>query len=258
MYYLETNIISNKDIMNEILGYTDKSFTSSFAILEMLKGLNKNTYSIKREILLLLKKCNLAINWNTPEDQIYSSFPGLVDVRYEEYINKLKNIIETIYNESEYEEALRLYKEKSRSDFTDIDRLYTKYQMYVLNLFDANEQQILNTVSKDVLGFICNHIVEQYMIGKNPTTQESDHLYMHLYNIYNNKLDIAIKGFQEYVYKYCSKKPNKNDFIDIMHLLYLENRSCRIVTNDKKLSSICIIGERKYCLSSKEFLIKIK
>jgi hypothetical protein len=71
---------------------------------------------------------------------------------------------------------------------------------------------------------------------------------------YNRKASCFFEACRMYYRTYSDRKPNRNDFIDLLHFLYLTEKSSVLVSNDKMMIALATEGARIKAIEVRPFL----
>ncbi len=81
-YYLETNALFNLKKLTD--GERKQSFTTAFAITEIITGIDADYYSTRRSILKQLEFSDVFIEWTFPQEIIFNSFDAFDEYEFDE------------------------------------------------------------------------------------------------------------------------------------------------------------------------------
>ena len=249
-YYLETNAIialttseirklSNRDI-----------YTSSFALIEFLKGTNNKNYLQKKNKVEAIYN-NLKIDWYTTTEKITTMYNYIKIQDNLEYKDHLEPLIIKIMECSNYEELINKIDKDINTTFEEIDEIYKRIK-YIMDKILSGEE-IYKIIENVILCPECFFAVGVQNKLKQKHLRESKEEYKKIILSYNHNADIFFNCCKYYYYNYYNNKPNKNDFVDLMHTLYIPNLATAIITNDKKLSKICKNGAKVKAITLNSF-----
>lgn len=256
-YYLETNALYNlsklrKDILRE-------GFTSAFAILELIGGINEQEYHRRHKVAVKIREYKIPIDWALPEQIIFESFDFfrgnefidsrikplsdlLVQLSESENYERFKNSL--CYNDSKYGWKFFFNLDRSMNEnfvraTMNGNKAFRKAIMEENEIeFDGKKHRI--ETGKELESFLLKYPV----VNESFTIQSLSLKVMKLdpdvteeavYTSYNNRIPIYVNCFS----RYCSDKACNlndaagNDIQDLTHLLYLRNKyTWKIVSND--------------------------
>lgn len=123
IYYLETNALYHiSKISKDIL---DRSYTSIFALLELVTGINDINFKKRRTVLSMVRDFNLAIDYALPEEIVFNSFDAFNEFEFlEERSDKLQNLVDEILaseNLSQYSSSVNYNAEFGAKYFRELD-----------------------------------------------------------------------------------------------------------------------------------------
>jgi GNAT superfamily N-acetyltransferase len=259
-YYLDTNIVYNiKKLSPAVL---KSSFTSVFAVLEIITGIAADSYKYRKSVLKQLLDSRIEIDFLLPEELKFKCF-GSYTENYdfiEQRTASLMDLASALVSSDtygEYTESAAYNAPMGHVFFKNIDERISKdfiaattegtnkvreilgeglaeqYIEYDGKRYDSGNlkqigeffarPEINNSVT--ILG-LCEGVVE--VIGDPELDSEK------VFNSYNGLLSTYINVFS----KYCLDKlvrsalPAKNDAADLTHICYLRNRRIKLVSDD--------------------------
>jgi len=273
-YYLETNALralGNK--IHENQNIISKSFTSIFAIFEIIKGINFSKDSKKRiNIIKNLVNSNIKIIGFMPIEVIENIFLTQVDIS--ESNNIIQELKKIISNPSEYkgtdeylklirryENGTNIFKKKITQNYCIPKPETETIEITFDDLF--SEPEIPSELSEKIAKLPKNThpseilllmIRDKYIISLYKMLNISDSIDKDdILKIYNRELDLFF--FALYMFdlkkKSLREAPAKNDFLDLLHIVYLNNTEMIIVSNDKIFKTIL---PNKNVISVEEYL----
>lgn len=260
-YYLETNALYNLKKWPEEL--RKESFSSAFAVAEIICGMDAGEYGKRRAVLRNLELSKLFIEWTFPQEIIFDSFDA-----FEEYE----------FTERRHKPLLRLYRAALGSEtyktfvgspeYTDEKMGFHYFKAiddhWTRNFIDSIESYhnelkhifIENPVTDIEFGDKTHTIdskkkMEQFltddahemnrsatimalvnMLNKFTKSEISEEI---LFSSYNSLINPYIEVYSRYsAHKMgISGPPARNDFQDLTHMIYLRNEPGRkIISND--------------------------
>jgi len=258
-FYLETNAL--RKFNSKFSYYSQNSFTSAFAIVELISGLKKKDFFIRKKVIENLFKSNIKIEWKLPHNVIADAFT-LIDFN-EQRINDLKSLCTFLINSVTLEDfenkcnkdniryGLK-YFEKYNDFFSrhfvkstiegniKIQEIFNEWK----ELNESNKRETLEQLQKDCFILNCSFSIlafakffaNQIYNGKANEEQEED-----IYNSYTRQISFFIDAFSFYSVEKMiqGSQPDKNDLKDLYHFVYLRNdSSIQLLTDDKLLLGI--------------------
>lgn len=265
-YYLETNAI--RILSNKLPQFVSNSFTSAFAIVELIGGL-RNEFHLRKKVVENIFNSRLDIQWELPEYVIANSFsvvefeemrvPDLkklckILVQSEHLIDfeencKDQNLIYDLgYFENYKEHLLKHFIVSTQEGNAKIQKIFDEWNPA---LFDS-PNEYYSFKKKPVLGifhneaaFLNRHITifglaKGYADSMYGTSVTKEH-YLEVTKSYNESVCYFIDAFSFYAIEKMINggQPSRNDFADLSHLVYLRNNdSVQLLTDDKLLLDI--------------------
>ena len=239
-YYLETNaLIQLSKEKLEAIG-NKGVFTSSFAIMEFIKNTNQDNYTARRNKLNKIIKVIRNIDWATTTEKMQTTFTNIRTVENKEFSLYLQPMIQKYIQSANYEIFLESLSQGIEVDIEEIEKTYKYLNNLIKKIMsgEIDEKRIEEA-------FVCPQCLLTIHIQndlKNARIKNLDDEFNYILGSYNNKADIFFDCCYFYFKNYLAQQPNKNDLIDLLHTLYLENKAYCMVTNDKKLKKICEKG----------------
>ncbi len=253
-YYLETNAI--RGLNKELNLLSNDCYTSALSIFELMAEITKNEkeFNIRRSVIQNVLNSKVQINWDSHKTIKAKCFPqitfkdaeteGLKELTYDliecESIEKFKKLTETKkYNQSFFNNLDKLY---STSFIESTIKGNTKFKKHIED--DENSKVILQSLPHNTElneGITLFTIVNDIMDALEKQLNLKNINRGKVFASYNGNMDIYIKHFSFYTAMKGAelKVPAKNDFLDLLHLIYLGNGSnCKIVTNDNFLKKM--------------------
>lgn len=243
------NISKNNNLMKE-------SFTSIFSLFELAKGINKRSDSEKRiKILSNLSKTDLNVINLMPFEMMKSAYVEKI------YIHQSTTINEKLSSYLSENDTDSQYYEKLVSDYENDTLLFQKKiettcvkpkpepKTFKLNLEDLIPEPDIETpqsikdlpkgvhFSKIAMEL---HKIEQAPLYYRTLFSDNSLSDEEILKIYNNKLNVFFFANFMYMLKKNSLREaaSKNDWLDILHTIYLFNSDMIMVSNDNIFESI--------------------
>lgn len=256
-YYLETNALralgslidKNEDLQNQ-------SYTSLFAIFELIKGINNRSDSQKRKhILSSIINSNLGFVPVMPYDAMKNAFNHVEEKEQSAtVIEQLRKLINNDNSTVDGYQSLVDDYEFGTLDFQSNSNIRNvcpkpepEYIKLDLNtMFDEPKLDIpigVKNLPKDV--HPSRIAMEMHKLQFAPTIFKSFFDYAgisdeEILGYYNDDLDLYF--FASHLYelkKHCFRESSaKNDLLDILHTVYLSKHESIMVSNDKIFDSI--------------------
>ena len=254
-YYLETN--SLRSLNKELNLLSNDCFTSSLSIFELISDITKSEkeFNIRKSVIKNVLKSDITVNWDSQKTIKVKAFPGMTFKDYE--IVGLKELTFSLIKCNTLQEFQILTKEKkyNQNFFKKLDELYSKhlidstlirnkkFKKHIENDDSLKSKEFLKKLKNNItlnkrisLSNIVNDIVDAMEKQLKTTIDRT-----RIYDSYNGSIDVFIEYFSYYTaFKNAELKiPAKNDFLDLLHLIYLGNgENIKIVTNDKLLEKL--------------------
>lgn len=259
-YYLETNALYNlKNIPDDV---KTNSFTSIYALSELITGISDETFSKRRSILNQLDRSGIPIDQAFPQEIIFNSFDAFEDYEFiEQRDESLNNLFQAILKSesiSQFRDSPSYANGQINFDyFKIVDEHQT--QNFVESTITFNTilaEEIVKEPNSSILyddttyDLGSKKSVEEFLITVPEFNRSATILAVtnmisrftkvkipikEIYESYNGLINPYIEIFSRFVARKTgeSGKPGKNDFQDLTHLLYLRNEPARkIVSND--------------------------
>ncbi|QEY73081.1 hypothetical protein [Pseudomonas denitrificans (nom. rej.)] len=256
MYYLETNALralgstlgENKELLK-------KSYTSTFALFELIKGIDRSKDSNTRlKLLNSIQKTELKLIDFMPFEMIELAFGGTANVTESEAVkDRIREILlNSKVNKVEHNQIIERYESGTLAFQNSVTTTYSvpappekKFRLDIEKAFQPERETLehLKKIPKDShpSRFFMEHIKQTYAPAiyrsHNPESKKSD---SEILSIYNNSLDLyflATFGY-ELKRKCLRQGASKNDLLDLFHALYLVDHDNIIVSNDAIFSAI--------------------
>jgi hypothetical protein len=266
-FYLETNALY------QISKFTDSvienSFTSILSLIELISGID-NDYKKRKAILKYIADRKILIDFRFPEAFLFLSFDYFKEKELEfveERIPHLNKLIDAIANSETLEkfelenqklelglEYFKNLKQKWGSNFigASISAIKTYREFYSQGKMENNEIEIngrtykLDTIEK-FNDFFVKEVSFNYTLTINALStaaqkstdlvSQDDKTLGEIFESYNHSLNVYVDNFSKFcLYSFVEKKyPAKNDFLDLAHLMYLENNYRLSIVSDDKI-----------------------
>ncbi len=268
-FYLETNALySISKIKDE---YLPQSFTSALAIFEIISGLKPENYNRSRAILKTIQSRKLQVVWSMPEHLVVSSFDALIDYEFVEFREKpLLTLLVNIINHSNLESLIQHDSESNQfmgfKYFQALDSLWNRD--FIISTESGNVNIRRSLLSEEQEPLEVNGILHPFdsiptisdFFRKMPAINEALSINEFatglltsemqdegiteeiMYKSYNMKIAHFITAYTKRVTKYMTThdSPRRNDFVDLLHLLYLSNsQQIKIVSDDNLYDELC-------------------
>lgn len=257
-YYLDT--VTIRKLSKELSSIKKICYTSALCIFEIISGINKIEYTVRKKALVNLFASGIKIIWEMPEAMKTYAFP-IIEIE-ESRTKGLRNLCSKLLNSSNFEEFISSTKDElySLDFFYDLDSTYSAGFINATSTGNQTLKEIYKHIrEKD--GEVFEKIAKDYLksFAIDPRNKEmsisaianylTNHVnrggeeieFSEVRQSYNGSIDVFIEAFslftiQKNTFLNC---PSKNDFLDLHHLLYLGNdRKDYIVTDDKMILEI--------------------
>jgi len=254
-YYLETNSLRSLNKKLNLL--SNDCFTSGLSIFELISDITKSEkeFNIRKSVIRNVLKSELIINWDSQKTIKAKAFPGITFKDSE--MDGLKELTTSLIECKTLTEFLEITKEKkyNQNFFKDLDNLYSKH--FINSTAIGNEKFKKHTKDDDSLkskeflnnlkdNSILNESITLFNIVNDMVDAMEKQLKIKvdrakIYDSYNGSISVFIKHFSYYTADKGAKLdlPARNDFLDLLHLIYLGNgENIKIVTKDKLLEKL--------------------
>ncbi len=258
MYYLETNSLISLKNKLQTLALSRKCYTSSLTIVEILKYMNERSFYVKRNLLLALRESTIRIDWDLPSYKSFSAFPAsrntgdksdelktihafiLSSKSYEEFLKKqeetkIQTTIETIskycgFFDSVLAEALSA----ARQMVPDVSKRQGKelFNFLTNNLYGIDTGELKNISRDSMLRLSLDRHSWMLALSENPSDPAS--IFSAIRSSYNGSLDAYFEVSSFYTLRKLMLQEDyrKNDTFDLTHFMYLQNRACKMTSDD--------------------------
>jgi len=263
IYYLETNALYHiskfsKDIL-------DRSYTSIFAMLELVTGINEINFEKRRTVLSMVRDFKLTIDYALPEEIVFNSFDAFDEFEFiEKRTDKLQYLIDEILaseNLSQYSSSVNYNAEFGAKYFRELDERisntfiqasFSGVKEIKRTIEEAGDDcilefegnfHVLNT-RKKMRDFLFSHrsvnnaVTINALVNMIYTAEVS--AYFSIGEVFDSYNGLS-NTFVETLSHFCTdsiigeKTPAKNDFADMIHLLYLKSDPMRRIVSDDKI-----------------------
>lgn len=256
-YYLETNALralGSKIQQNQEL--LRQSYTSIFSIFELIKGIGRSSDSQRRkEVLAVLKSTDLGIIEAMPFEIMKA---GFTDYVHKDETKIITNILGGLIADDsttlkDYDDLVERY-ESSTLDFqAKSNDCYVRpkpepeyIRIDLKTMLSEPKIDIPEGVKNLPEGVHASRIAMEYL--KLTSAPKYFHILFNnenitdeeIHKIYNDKLDLFFFSSHAYeLKKNCLRESAaKNDWLDVLHTVYLFNHDSIMVSNDKLFESI--------------------
>lgn len=275
-YYIETGAlrILNKDL--HLL--KEDCFTSAWSIFELMSELTKSEkeFRIRKSVITNIINSNFRVTWSSPDELKAKAFPSIKyrDFRFE----GLRDLVDEFLKYSNFETFLSdtSSKKYNYSFFNELDK---KYVEQFINGGISGNEKIKTIIADGIPIFGEDYKNEVKLFLENLYLNESDYnenltlfsmfeglidgleleLKLNLndsqkakiFASYDNSLNVFLKQYSFYSGKKMAefKVPAKNDVLDLLHLMYLEDGNQKIIVSDDKL----LLEAKNHCISVNNF-----
>ena len=254
-YYLETN--SLRILNKELYLLSNDCFTSGLSIFELMSDITKSEkeFNIRKSVIRNIFKSEIIVNWDSQKTIKAKAFSGITFKDYE--MEGLKELATSLVECNTLIEFLKLSEEKkyNQNFFKELDNRYSKH--FIDTTSSANKKLKKHIEEDDSLkskefqqnlkdNFEFNESITLFNIVNDMVNAMEKQLKTtidraKIYESYNGSIDVFIKHFSYYTAVKSAelKIPAKNDFLDLLHLIYLGNgENIKIVTKDKQLEKL--------------------
>jgi hypothetical protein len=272
VYYLDTNaLVSLRGHLSALRG---TCFTSVLTLLEILKNTTAKNFERKREFVVPLLESQLPIDWATPNERVSLGF-DVIKLR-KQFKDQFRPMVEQFKYASSYDDFIQTVDHGVFS-FDDINAtlqiLVESLKSTLVSMQNACEpklsidqirklavEQGYDGLAKTLEKRNAEHIYEAVkfhaeLVSKHLPEDAGEFTIPLLLTNYNGSLDRYFCAFAFYMRKRIlfKESPKDNDLIDIQHLVYLRNRTCKIVTDDKMILDVCRSLFPRACTGVEDF-----
>ena len=260
-YYLETNAL--RKINSKLQVVREQSFTSNLAIFEIISGINEKEYSLLKSVISNVTESLINIDWRYPDEIIAGAFPSIGCIEHKkEDLKKLCRILISSFDFTDFQ--LKTNELKYGLDyFSNLDKFYsTRFIQSTISGIKEIKQgkekfkkyTIMNQIYKDYVDNLIRDISNNCVVNNSLTIYslvqyianridkdlpERDK--KRIFNSYNGTIKFFVEAFSVFSISLLKdgKIPAKNDWVDIQHILYLQdNDNINLVTEDKLLINL--------------------
>jgi len=260
LYYIDTNGLYN---IRKIDSNKIKScFTSIMAILELVSGITEKTFKKRKAILNMVFSYGITIDYAFPEEIIYNSFDYFEEYDFieqrEDSIIQLVNTVIKSEDYLDYTQSIAYNSEMGHEYFKQIDenlavnfRMSTNKGTKELKMLQKNNSPE-NIVTFNGINYDLNtsngleaafpflsisatiEAMATMIVNLSPLKQTPIE---DIYSSYNGLTIIYVMIFSRYCESLLlnSNSPQKNDAIDLLHLLYLKSDYKRYIVSDDRI-----------------------
>jgi hypothetical protein len=258
-YYLDT--VTARTLSKELPKLKYNSYTSALVILELISGINEREFYLRKQVIQNLFDCQFPIIWKLPETIRTEAFTiieitetrssGLKQIclellKSENLKTLIANTKNEIYNIDFFKELDQMYSEgfieSTLKGNDELKKIYNDQKVDNGEAFENYAKQLVKSLPSNVE--INKAITIKAIAGKlsDLASNDDDHISEEeIYNSYDNSIDTFLTAFSLFSSKKSAElsMPAKNDYVDLIHLLYLRNNpNCYIVTDDKMILNI--------------------
>jgi hypothetical protein len=262
-YYLETNAIYN--LKKYPISMLPFSFTSAFAVMELVTGIvDQNSFEYRKGVLAQIGQKRLQVVWQLPERFIFETFDLFKEDEFkDDRPGALKTLVDELMISEDYQAftvTTAYQSELGYQFFKDLDDRLSKGFIMASQLGNEEFKKSLqsapadNTIvfegetfvldsAKAVMNFYTRfpdlnrmYSVEalvtlaQNWLNKPNTDPDA------IFFSYNQSINVFVEVLSFYcITKQAQKNlPARNDFADLIHVLYLKDHdNVRLISDDK-------------------------
>ena len=255
MYYLETNalrILSNRLTQSYIL---DKCYTSILSICEIISGIKDDqSFKQRQGIIKKVFLSNIKMDLDLPENKLPKAYGISIKNSLSEKIIELGNTLinskslvnfhaninnsQLIYCWSFVQIYDRMGDKHFKNSFKDRQDKFDYSNPFMIQVFNNRWNNLSDDL--ELRKRILNDLIEYFtgfLLLPNPFFKIADKDVQSLQKAYNHLLDIFFLciGYFTGTKIIFKNAPSKNDYFDLVHLMYLRGESDIIVSNDNML-----------------------
>lgn len=271
MYYLETNSIR---IFNKRLStpfFLSNCYTSILSVCELLGGIiDETTFRERKGIIRMIYFSRILSDNDLPETKKYKAFGLSVDSSVSDSIVLLGGLCIASESYLEFQDQIPKHHLTEYWDFLKVyDNVDTKFkESYKMRqeTFDYSDPNMAKDFNKrwdnldknpdlkssimtDLIIYFAKSILKEKIVNT-----EGKGLY-NLVQSYDHSLDIFFLciGYFTGTKLIFRNAPSRNDYLDMAHLMYLNNPESVIVSNDKMIRNVLLKTNPNNFLSADEF-----
>lgn len=253
MYYLDTNVFISLGKKIRKIKNSSKCITSSLTIMEILKNLRQENYSNKRSYLKNIWQTEILIDWDTLNQKIDQSFGNFTSDPLQQ---KLKEVFESIIKFKDYDNFATIQNNQAIKEINDYLNLYNEKLRSMMNNPENNKQIQKSLYNGDIKKSDLDYHEMKNTLYKLAILSFSLYDPTLNYMSYNRLLDTALLIQIEQTLNFIldNKKLKNNDTVDHYHFFYFQNRTYKMVTDDKRVLHLTkkVLGNRR-AISLDEF-----
>lgn len=278
-YYLETNSLRQLISKVDIEFIRKSTFTSILALMEIASGIiDEKSFQLRKAILSKFLNSKLTFCVNLPETVYFNAFGfnlndkkmtdgiGRVLFRlietdtYEVFVNQIEDS-----DDKDYFTFLREFDSRPprifRENFSDhIDQARKEPGFKALiEEFSKRWNSKDPFFAEEFYNVILDYYVAQLHNHQKEITPHWIRSVNEIKNSYDHSIDIFLIMSSLYSDQRIShgSLPAKNDYFDLSHMIYLDDLSMKIVTDDKLFHQLFIHSFSQNILTVKSFIQKI-
>lgn len=232
-YYLDTNAVQSLGLKLESIS-SEGVFTSIWTQIELVSAINDDdSYRRKKAALKHLSDSGIYVDQAIPAIKRLQAYT-IVEPEPYEYTVFRERIIPIVLKTTKYDDFLEQTEkpilEKALKKLQEVDEVSRDFGDFITKY---NNDVILNFANKwegdkvklirEAIEYHAGKIERRFFLSKSCLINEYDHSIDYF---------MLIHYFYVESKKHVHEKPARNDFNDILHLLYLKE-GCKLVTDDK-------------------------
>ncbi len=191
------------------------------------------------------------IDWYTPIEKLQLMYKVININENNRYSKYLKSFVMKFIDSKSYEELNESLENRFDIKIEEIDKTYYYLNELIKHFIKNNE--FINDIQKIFVCPECFFAINVQEILQKTNDLTNEELYQKILYSYDGTCNVFFDCCKYYFYEYSNKIPNKNDLVDLMHSIYLINKACYMITNDKKLTRICKKGGKINTMIVKDF-----
>ena len=271
MYYLETNSIR---IFNNKLStpfYLNNCYTSILCFCELLAGIkDERSFRERKGIIRMVYFSRLPSDTDLPETKKYKAYGISIDSMVNDSIVLLGGLCVASKSYQEFQEKISKNLLTEYWNFLQVyDNVDTKYKESYnkrQEVFDYSDPTMVSDFNKrwdnldqnpELKSSILNDVIVYFaktILEDNIVNVKGKSLY-NLVRCYDHSLDIFFLCIAYFTgtKMIFRNAPGRNDYLDMAHLMYLNNLKSVIVSNDRMIRNVLMKTNPNSFLSADEF-----
>lgn len=271
-YYLETNSLRQLTSKLDNSFIIDNAFTSILALIEIASGIkNEKTFKVRRTIIEKFLESKLIICLNMPETLYLKAFGFQHDDK--EIVNGIGRVLKIIVKSNSYNDFQKTIKNSNYSEFYNLITNYDQnasliFKDLILNQINSARKNIgftrlikmyndrwstydeikAQVFYDNLIDYFSENLSNNELVNDGRTKEE-------IKKSYDHSIDTFIVMATVYSDQHISfgHAAGSNDFFDLGHLIYLDNVTKKIITDDKLLHRLLVRSFSTMIMTTSDF-----